>query len=348
MNDLPSELDFRIMLELDDEYLLNMCSTDIHYHSICQDEGFWKEKAKRRFFPFLHLRKHFSSWKIFYKNLSYHAAYVIIHASDVFITSNIEIAYEWALKYITSHIREYSDEDIDPISLENLSEISKWGDFMIYPVQIYIMLDSIEIFMNDPNFLIFNLGPPSGVEDEGPPLFYIHPEFFSLPSLSTRGSFLWYIAIPIDLRKWVGNPKTKISLGRPSQKMMKKIFFYGKKGLLFNNQFEMVVVEDNSGMDIFSYIRDEKIFFRDGLPLLIVREDYDDFLFTIIPEVFYENLIETRKLFDELYRTDREFSFISLNKFLKVYRKLYETILWFPITEKTIFPDKQMQVFSIE
>lgn len=332
MNTLPSELDFQVLLELDDEYLLNMCSTDKHYHQICSSMSFWKERTRRRYEYFLHLKKYFSGWQEFYRVLSRNTVYVITYAEEVAITSDIRTAYKMALLRITNDI----DVHIDSPTLENAHQFSRWANFVNIPIQIYIMMDGIEISMSDPDFLLFNIG-----KTEGLPNFHIHSDFYSLPSFSSTGSFLWYIFIPENLRDWVGSPETSIGLGRPTTTFLERIFTYGKQGLLFNDQFEIIPINKQIRRpDIFWYQKHLRVFGRIDFPPIIIRKQEDSFWFTIIPEDFYKNFIRVRRGRD---LDEEDENFINRDLFWQVYLNISKDILWFPIQRRTTFPPLQLE-----
>lgn len=110
MDRLPVERYIDILLELDDDYLMDMCSTSTLFQTICTEEYFWKRRTKMRYSPFLHLKNIFSKWKDFYQTLSQKTAYVIIQGNSLDIVNNVHIAYKMILNSIMKRTHLLRDE----------------------------------------------------------------------------------------------------------------------------------------------------------------------------------------------------------------------------------------------
>ena len=67
VNELAMDNIIDILMKLDDQELLNLCSTNKQFSSICQDERIWEAVVKRKFGPSVQKRR---SWYLTYRDLT--------------------------------------------------------------------------------------------------------------------------------------------------------------------------------------------------------------------------------------------------------------------------------------
>lgn len=311
MEKLSSEIHFRFLLEADDEDIPHVCRMNKYYEELCKDEWFWKQRTKRKYKAFLHLRGHFSSYKTFYYALSKKALYIVLpHAQYPFgayhLFNNIEDAY--------NHLRN-SWQFLHPI------EDSELPINEILGKSIYIIFQEKGLTIRDTDHLLFGIIPGNYHLDTND--LYVHPRLSYLPSFSTDEHYLTFID-----KDYMKPYEHTIYVGKESVRFLLKIFKEAENRTLELNQFMIRYVNDPNHIETFEYWQDEKIFVRKEFPPVFITHFDDDVEFMVMPEKYYN------------YFSKINYNIIDINypNLISIFKEIKDDSLWYSMKEGNLFP----------
>ena len=87
------ELDFNVMMGLDDDTLQSFCEVDQYVKGLCETEWFIDEREKRKFDILLKYQVLYDSTEDFYKDAYKDACYIVRHPEGVYAFADIKDAY---------------------------------------------------------------------------------------------------------------------------------------------------------------------------------------------------------------------------------------------------------------
>ena len=312
MDDLPSELHFRFLLEAHDNDLPGMCRMNQHYANLCEADWFWKERTKLNYEPFLYLKDNFRKYRDLYRELSKRALYIVLphiaHSSHGYrIFNNIEDAYNY-LKRNMSFI-----PPIDKVRRPAYSFNS-----------IYIIFEEEGITPRRTDNLLYGIIPGEGYPWNTESLdFYIHPQLADLPSFSREGKYITFNRTNLVDR---GSPVTYV--GRETNRFLLTIFKEVDRKALGMDNFMIRYVNDPDHNETFKYWRDLRMFVRAKFPLVFVDRIDDDIEFMVMPEEYYGTFSQ---------ESDGVTN-IEIPKVREIFEEIKDKSRWRSMREGYIFP----------
>ena len=75
---IVSDVNYEVLVGLDDSSLFNFCATDKYAVEICRDDNFWRRRVNNKLALFIHLKRANETWREFYYRVQYNMYYVIV------------------------------------------------------------------------------------------------------------------------------------------------------------------------------------------------------------------------------------------------------------------------------
>ena len=156
------DVDYQIMMGLDDESLLNFCQTDKYIKSLCDNDNFWERRAANRYGESVS-KPYNKTWREQYLFLINHYNFtreydnnvVTVHAKKNFITLN---------RYITIATGIYNEEYFDEFDLKPDTEIREIIGHVVAEAATYF--GNMILVRYDERIDVFEFGNVFGIEGE--------------------------------------------------------------------------------------------------------------------------------------------------------------------------------------
>lgn len=305
MTSFPSgvpDADTQILLNLDDNVLMNVCRSNTYLNNLCNDYFWYKRLIIRGYSDFIYLKDQgqFPTYRELYIKLVIGDTYMVIFDDNPYFHSNINDAYQTFITWLSFL------SGVDIINFPPIERASEIGNLVsnshARSIEIYKLIDNIEIHMGDNRFLLLGVNNIPGYnigQQIGNIKFTIVPNLSQLPILNKTNTYIFYIR---DVTNDIFDTNTIISIDKiesteKNNQTLSRLARYGSYRQLLGNKFLVATVDDNyqefimkrKPRRLFHYVRNS-FFINDELPVLVIDWIQNNFSIAPLLPGTYSNL----------------------------------------------------------